>query len=132
MAQYLSMDHILMDMFKAKCLTNDEYENLMKIRDSGQPNVKAQLCNEIAVLVEKKKTLDKFKEALKESKEEHSGHDDIFQLILEKEIENASEEPQTELASLDQSPEPVWENDLIMSDSPNISLVSDLLQVIIF
>ena len=98
MAQYLNVDLILMYMFSAKGLTGEDYDNLMRIRDTGQP--KSRLCNEIAVLITRKKSLDKFKKALEGSKAQHAGHDELLKLIMDKEIESSPEEPMPKPPSL--------------------------------
>ena len=98
MAQYLDVNLILMYMFNVEGLTGEDYDNLMRIRDTGQPNIR--LCNEIAVLITRKKALDKFKKALEGSKAQHSGHDELLKLIMDKEIEKLSEEPMPKQPSL--------------------------------
>ena len=74
-----------MYMYTDECLTTDEYDRFMRIRDTGSS--KARMCNEIAALIEKKKFYDQFRKALEDSKVQHSGHEDLLRLLMEKEIE---------------------------------------------
>ena len=80
-----------MYMYRVECLTTDDYDRLMRIRDTGSSKVR--MCHELVVLIERKKFYDQFRKALEDSKVQHSGHEDLLNLIMEKEIEAASEEP---------------------------------------